>query len=857
LGVAFGKYHLIAALGQGGMADVYVAAVRGPSDFRKLVVIKRLREDVAERASFTSMLLDEARLAARLQHPNVVQTFEVGVHGGKHYIAMEYLEGQPIARILRDGGRPAPGFAARVMGDALAGLHYAHELTDYDGRPLGIVHRDVSPQNLFVTYAGEVKVVDFGVAKMNKQRDETAHGVIKGKLAYMAPEQLNAGPIDRRTDVFAAGIVMWEMLTAKRLFKADADGVTISKILYQQLDPPSRFAPGTPRELDAICLRALERDPARRWQSAGEMREALYAYMETTPGSGMRRDEVGAYVASIFARERSEVRERITEFMASVDDDAVDGDLSSLRTLQIALPADAPTESRTSVAPPPSGATPPGPAPLPLPRPPAVLASPAWSAPPPAPMAASTPPPSPASSSRPWWLAGALGVVVLAFVASAVVMLVSRRSEGGDGAGAALALPAEPTIVLEGSGTIGVEAAPAFVEGYLRHRGATSVERRPGPRPGDSLLVAEMPSGAVESILVKSEGTAGGFQCLAARACDVAMAARAITAGEASELLQKGLGDVRLPGSEHVIALDGIAVIVHPNNPLRALDRKQVAAIFAGDRTDWSEVGGAPGRIAIAAHEDGTGTFDIFSDLVLGGRPLASSAKRVPDNDEIAEGVTVDPSAVGFVGLAFVRGARALALSDEGVSAKLPTPFTVTTEAYVLSRRLYLYTPAAPKPDAVKLVDYVLSPEGQKAVRAAGFVDLEITLKSSEPCQGCPARYATLTRRARRLSVDFRFRPDSLELDTRAARDVDRVVRFLHGQSSAKILLFGFTEPSGEGDVARSRDLARAVDRELAARGLRASVVEGFGGEMPVVSTTDAAGRSRNRRVEMWIEGAR
>jgi serine/threonine protein kinase/ABC-type phosphate transport system substrate-binding protein len=846
VGVPFGKYHLIASLGRGGMADVYLAATRGTAGFRKLAVIKRLREDVSDRRSFTTMLLDEARLAARLQHPNVVQTFEVGVHEGQHYIAMEYLEGQPIARILAVGGRPDSAFATRVMADVLAGLHYAHELTDYDGRPLSIVHRDVSPQNLFVTYAGEAKVVDFGVAKTAIRRgDQTEAGVLKGKLAYMAPEQLGEGPIDRRADVFSAGIVFWELLTGRRLWKAQNDGAAIAKVLFDEIPPPSKVPKKSggdvPAEVEAICMRAVSRDPEKRWQSAGEMREALYAYMESTPGGAFRRDEVGRRVASLFEKERADVRARITEFMATSEEESQERGLDELARL-------APDEhSRSDSS---QGETPTRSDAASSPSNRSTLAAP--------------------KSARPaerrfgrmaYVAAGVASIVVGLGIAALVAQrLHAGAKEGNDArpdAAPVAAKAASPILTLEGSGTLGVEAAPAVVEGFLKQRGATSVRRQRGPTTDDdTTLFATMPNGATETVLIRSEGTAEAFQCLARRTCDIAMAARDITDAEATAMLGKGVGELRSASSEHVVALDGIAVVVHPDNPVRTLSRADLAAIFAGEIDDWSAVGGKPGKIALFAHEEGSGTFDVFSRIVLNGRALSSGAKRLPDNASLSDAVAVDAGAIAFVGLAFVRNAKAVAISDKGVAAMIPSPFTITTEAYLLARRFYLYSPAQRTPLVHDFLSYVASPEGQKAIRASSFVDLDVTLKNAEPCEHCPAKYATLTKRARRLSLDFRFRPDKRELDARAVRDLDRVVRFLRDHPSARILLLGFSDATNDArkDQERSRELAQAVDAELAARGIHAGAVEGFGGAMPVATTDDAFARFKNRRVEIWIE---
>ena len=212
----FAGYTLVAKLGQGGMAEVYLALAPGPQGFQKLVVVKRLHMNMEDEPMLVAMFLDEARIAARLAHPNVVQTNDVGEHEGSHFIAMEYLEGQPFDRILkhavRDGERLPMRLAARIIADALDGLHYAHEACDYDGTPLGVVHRDVSPHNLFVTYDGVVKLLDFGIAKATTQVVETRTGLVKGKFAYMAPEQARSAPADRRADVFAMGVVLWESI---------------------------------------------------------------------------------------------------------------------------------------------------------------------------------------------------------------------------------------------------------------------------------------------------------------------------------------------------------------------------------------------------------------------------------------------------------------------------------------------------------------------------------------------------------------------------------------------------------------------------------------------------------------------
>src|SRR5262245_42446668 len=233
------------------MADVFLAMLAGPagSGFSKLSVVKRLRPNLAEDPDFVAMLMDEARISARLNHANVVQTHEVGVEGESYYLAMEYLDGQPLHRIQRrsalSGKRIAPELEIIILSAVLAGLHHAHELTDYDGTPLNIVHRDVTPSNVFVTYGGHVKVVDFGIAKAAGRACETRQGVVKGKIRYMAPEQAMGLAIDRRADVFAVGILIWEALIGKRFWSAQDDIGIARKLIAGEYDASPRAADAT------------------------------------------------------------------------------------------------------------------------------------------------------------------------------------------------------------------------------------------------------------------------------------------------------------------------------------------------------------------------------------------------------------------------------------------------------------------------------------------------------------------------------------------------------------------------------------------------------------------------------------
>ena len=311
-----GKYQLLAVLGRGGMAEVFLALSRGAMGFDKLAVIKRLRPGLAEDESFRTMFLDEARLAARLNHPNVVHTYEVGEHDGVYFMAMEYLEGQSLNKIVREAekrGHPLePVVCARIISDALLGLHHAHTLKDFDGRPLEIIHRDISPHNLFVTYEGTTKVVDFGIAKAALSSTQTEVGVLKGKVAYMSPEQATGAPIDARSDVFAMGIVLWEMLTQRRLMTGDSAASTIHRLLTAPIPAASSMRHEVGATLDSIVECALEKDPNRRFASALAMREAIEAYLTAT-GRVVRTEEIGEQVGAMFVDVREAIKRQIQE----------------------------------------------------------------------------------------------------------------------------------------------------------------------------------------------------------------------------------------------------------------------------------------------------------------------------------------------------------------------------------------------------------------------------------------------------------------------------------------------------------------------------------------------------------------
>jgi serine/threonine-protein kinase len=266
------------------------------------------------------MFIDEARLASQINHPNVVHTYEVGEHGGSYFIAMEYLEGQSLHRLASElhqrGVSLSVLMAVRIAMEALAGLHCAHELAGYDGRPLQLVHRDVSPHNVFITYDGQVKLLDFGIAKAASSRTQTEVGILKGKAAYMSPEQACSEPLDRRSDVFSLGIVLWEMLAGRRLFAASSTMATLQQVLRGPILSLGAVAPDVDRELDAIVMRALSRSVTDRFQTAQDMRDALEAWV-VEAGASSKQEEIGRLVRETFPEAREAVKTQIQRHMAA------------------------------------------------------------------------------------------------------------------------------------------------------------------------------------------------------------------------------------------------------------------------------------------------------------------------------------------------------------------------------------------------------------------------------------------------------------------------------------------------------------------------------------------------------------
>jgi serine/threonine-protein kinase len=319
-----GRYRILSELGRGGMSNVFLAVASGPGGVNKLVVLKALLPDLSTEPYALAMFLDEARLAAQLNHPNVVQTYEVGTEGDRHVIVMEYLEGQSLSATTRraaHAGSPLPlALHLRIIINALEGLHYAHELRAYEGAPLQLVHRDISPQNIFVTYDGQVKVLDFGIAKATSSSTHTATGIVKGKIAYMAPEQIIGDPVDRRADVYSVGCMLWAAATGDKLWKDTPDVHIMRRAINGDIPSPQSVSPGCDDELNRIVLKALANEPTNRYATALELQQDLEHYVESFTIAAKQK-EIARYVSDLFADTRAQLKALVERQLTLIQTD--------------------------------------------------------------------------------------------------------------------------------------------------------------------------------------------------------------------------------------------------------------------------------------------------------------------------------------------------------------------------------------------------------------------------------------------------------------------------------------------------------------------------------------------------------
>jgi phosphate transport system substrate-binding protein len=433
--------------------------------------------------------------------------------------------------------------------------------------------------------------------------------------------------------------------------------------------------------------------------------------------------------------------------------------------------------------------------------------------------------------------------------------------------------PAAGTLAIHGSNTIGAQLMPSTIERFAEQEGYT-LEKIVGGDPEQVLYKITSKDGReLGSIDLQSHGSNTAPPDLLRGMAQIGEMSRPIRTEEV-----KAIADAGIELNSHVFALDGVVVLVSPQNPVRTLNLDQIAKIFSGEIKDWSEVGRSAAKIKLYARDSKSGTYDSFDSLVLKprGLKLSSGAKRFESSPELSDETAHDPDGIGFAGFAYVRNARALAISSACGITSQPEVFTVKTEEYPLSRRLFLYTTASVPPLGRRILDYALSDEAQNTISEAGFVNQHIDLQGFDQQTGrlAPAllvpdaefKYSLMRdlvndlRDARRLSVNFRFQRNSAALDEKAGQDISRLTRFLKSDAVKfkEILLVGFTDNTGSFDANRvvAQNRAASFKTALAAEGIPASriTVKAYGSLLPVACNTTEAGKERNRRVEVWVK---
>ena len=417
---------------------------------------------------------------------------------------------------------------------------------------------------------------------------------------------------------------------------------------------------------------------------------------------------------------------------------------------------------------------------------------------------------------------------------------------------------AGPVLRIQGSNTIGAALGPALVEGLMREQGLLKIHSEAPDKANELRVIGETVQGRRVAVDIAAHGSSTGFTALKTATADLAASSRPIKDSERPDLAR--LGDFKSPGAEQVIAIDGLAIILHPQNPLSELNTEQLARIFSGEAKTWEELGGTGGTIHLYARDDQSGTYDTFKELVLSrrGKTLSSAAKRFESSEQLSDAVSLDPQGIGFIGLPYVRQAKAVAIADGQSQAMLPLNSLIATEDYPLSRRLFFYLPPNGKnPWADALVAFAQSSKGQAIVAANGFIAQTVQAMTVTPNALMPEGYQALSRHAQRLTVNFRFEEGSATLDNKARQDLWRVLDYIkqRDKTNRQVTLVGFGD--AKSDPARadllSKLRAMAVRRELVKSGVVFREIRGFGAEMPVAANSADEGRIKNRRVEVWV----
>ena len=749
-GSRVGRYELLEKLGQGGMAEVWKARNLAVG---RIVAVKVLLEAFAQDPDLERRFLNEGRIQGRLHHPNVVAAFDADQDNGRSYLVMDYVDGTNLeARLEANGRKPLPiDEVLSISYDVLSALEYAHTLPDGP-----IVHRDLKPSNILLEKNRRARLADFGIAVALKDERKTKFGDAPGSVYYMSPEQItDPRNIDRRSDIYAFGCVLYEMLTGKPPFgsESDTDFNIRNAHVNKSPEPMRKRNPQVPFEFEWIVLKALNKDRDKRFASAAEMMQALKS----------------------------------------------------------AFP------------------------------------EPARSAPGPVPVG---------KKKRLVWAWLAVAILALAGIAGGLYYFMAPP-------------PEQVVLRLHGSTTIGDELAPKLAEEFFRKKlGATKTGRYTklgqGHEKASVFVWGDVPGQSERQVIeVYALGSKAGLKSLATSSCDIAMASSQYKAG--------GKDYPTIPGiSENVIGLDGVAIVVNPNNTIEKLSVAQVRDIFSGKVTEWSQLGAGSGAIQVFVRDPDSGTRDAFKGIVMAG---ADIMKLPPDHvfndsEALAEKVAQTPNSIGFVTWALNKGARQVPVYDGATAPLLPSPPTVGMEYYPITRRLYLYSHGAISQWARDFVDFAKSEDGQQVVKDSGFVPLVPDLYTVAIPADAPAEYRRLTEGAKRLNLSFRFETGQAtaagfneKLDALAQDNVKRVLAYYKHHPGAEFMVLGFADSAGSAHDNEQLSLqrARAVRSLLQNQGQGLEVLDrdvaGFGSEMPAASNESEEGKRKNRRVEIWVRG--
>lgn len=412
-------------------------------------------------------------------------------------------------------------------------------------------------------------------------------------------------------------------------------------------------------------------------------------------------------------------------------------------------------------------------------------------------------------------------------------------------------------FTIQGSNTVGAHLAPQMVEAYLRHKGATDVQTH-NISTQNEVMVEGFLSDQTKTLRIKiaAHGSSTGFKGLQAGTADLAASSRPIKQKEVDALAY--LGNMRSIDSEHILGIDGLAIIVHPSNPITKLDKATIARLFSGDIKNWKEIGGFDREVHIHARDSQSGTWDTFKSLVLGKSfSLTKDAMRYESNDELSNMVSADPGAIGFTGVASINQSKVLAVSDGESRALLPTELNIATEDYTLARRLYFYSPGSlVKPVVREFIQFALNGEGQRIVSDVGFVSQNIQAVTADFDTSVPDSFKRLVEGYKRLSVNFRFAEGRKRLDNKAERDVDRLRDYIEGQGMApeQLLLIGYADRQSNELRAQliSEYRALSVKKALNRENPIVKFYTGYGQYMPLAGESGELGVSKNGRVEVW-----